>query len=294
MPNSEFLKYGTPTERLRESHFPKGSPGEEYRLREEKRLAQFLRLPPVTPKAKSESEISTGFISFILSELGMKGITPESVTQPRARFLLERLERKWALESQAAKGRFPYVREDWLKGYEVPETERAELREYPWLVAASPYGFTGLGQYSPEEKRVAFEASGVTPDIIAHEMAHANYYEQMPEAFKEAYPYFQRLGEILSPEYKKAVAEYWTRFGDEPPPYTKELRTIEGYPTAYMHLGKSPEKMPFYMEPFYGNLMYPVVGEGLGSWVRGYTAERIAELFPKYPWLAKFIRGGNA
>ncbi len=51
------------------------------------------------------------------------------------------------------------------------------------------------------------------------------------------------------------------RLGEIPEGYPKEqLRGLptEAYATAYQYLGKQPEKMPWYMEPFYGKLMYPV------------------------------------
>ena len=105
----------------------------------------------------------------------------------------------------------------------------------------------GGGRYHPTTGAVQSTAK---PGVVGHEFAHANFYENMPPAMSlAAYPMAHQFAQWVDPQYREAVERYPKWQGKQP---------IEGYATAYQHLGDLPGAMPWYMEPFYGNLMYEV------------------------------------
>jgi len=161
--------------------------------------------------------------------------------------------------SQKARVDYPFLRERFLEQWNVPESERKGWRYYP----VEPAGEGAF--YEPTEKRVTLGSAGAKgwasggggEDVLAHELAHATYFEQMPESMRGAYPLAHQIAQKVSPEYREAAESY----GPSPAYPGVEVPgklPIEGYAQTYEHLGKQPEKMPWYMEPFYGNLMYEV------------------------------------
>ena len=153
-----------------------------------------------------------------------------------------------------AKQRLPQAREQWLSQWQVPQAEQKGWREYPLEY--------GAGTYYPTEQRAEAPPQ---PEVIGHELAHATYFEQMPKAMRSVYPIAQRVGEAINPEYKEAVESYGAE-GLE-----KYGRATEGYAQTYGRLGKEPERMPWYMEPFYGNLMYEVP-DLPGDWEKNWAS----------------------
>jgi len=158
-----------------------------------------------------------------------------------------------------ARQRLPIERERWMEEWAVPESERAGWEAYPLTVET--WGL-GEGGYGEKERRAIVSTGGVEPPTIGHELAHAAYYEQMPEAMRKIYPLAHQFAQRVSSEYREAVGKY---------PEGEGFLPKEGYPTAYEYLGKEPERMPWYMEPFYGNLMYEVP-DLPGDWERNWAS----------------------
>lgn len=169
--------------------------------------------------------------------------TWEDITEEQAAKLREAINQ--ARESERIEefpGKLKQERQKWFREWGVPETEQAEFSEYPVVpstqdVYMSVGGKGRIGLTIPEA------------GTLSHEMAHAVYFEQMPESLRGLYEKVHRYAQMQNPLYKEQVGRY---------PGGKGYKPREGYAMAYQTLGKQPERMPWYIEPFYGNLMYPV------------------------------------
>ena len=166
------------------------------------------------------------------------------------------LDRTFEEEKRLAEEDLPWVRRAWKKGWGVPESEWEGWGDYPMEVEqpASVGSYYGAKEGSPYISLST--AHAYRPDIIGHELSHANYFENMPPLLRAIYPWAHKLAQQIDPEYREAVESYGRNIAGTD--VSKGTLPMEGYATAYQKLGQQPEQMPWYQEPFYGNLMYPV------------------------------------
>jgi len=223
-------------------------------------------------------EYGFGFIK----SAGVDPATPRlQLTEMDVARLASAVVRREAEEFAQARVKYPARREQFFEQWGVPEAERKSWREYP----VEPWG--ERASYSPSEKYISLGGGG--EQTLAHELAHASYYEQMPKAMRAVYPLAHKVAQVVEPKYKEAVGKY---------PGGKGYEAIEGYATAYEHLGKEPERMPWYMEPFYGNLMYEVPdlpgdweknwAVWLGYWIKNKLQKATPETQNKWrDWLVR-------
>lgn len=162
------------------------------------------------------------------------------------------------------------TRAQWKQEWSVPEAERKGWAEYPMRVV--PRGKLSrkiIAGYYPSRREILLSPSALAPRHIAHELAHANYFEQMPKILWPAHALAHGVAQVASPEYREAVGRYAGEI-----PFTRISQgrfPLEGYAAAYEHLGRQPERMPWYMEPFYGNLMYEIPDVPKG-WEKNWAA----------------------
>lgn len=172
-----------------------------------------------------------------------EGVDPRSLTAEDASRIVA------AVERERLPGQYPAAQQEWMEQYNVPLSERAGWSEYPVSFSGLPPD--KLGGYSREQQRISL--SSLRPGVIGHEMAHANFYENMPGMMRLAYPFVNRIAQWLDPSYRATIGQY---------PEGRGRRGAESYATAYSYgpPGQAGPEVPRYMEPFYGNLMYPVSG----------------------------------
>ena len=189
-------------------------------------------------------------------------------------------------EITAATEYLPKLRGKWFEEYGVPESSEERMGKMRTNVTAfNPYAGvyrrrTGKNPLQEPGKIELSIGGGIAPEILAHESAHAIYFEDMPRSLFPLYLRAHAFAMVHSPKYKEAVERY-------PIEGWRGLPT-ESYTTAYQYLGKHPEKIPWYLEPFYGKLMYPVPdlpGElektglvWIASWLRDKFEKRIRKL----------------
>ena len=179
------------------------------------------------------------------------------------------------------------ARERWIEDWAVPKEEAEVWVDYPTSTKIIPdgrafyIGIKGEGR-KPAVGYITLDARNLNPGSLAHEIAHANYYEEIPSEMRNIYPYVHYLAQAISPEYRRAV-----RYGSEEIEVFPGLKVdrgkfpTEGYSLAYQRLAKTPEGIPWYLEPFYGNLMYKVpedVKEPLG-WLAQWFRWKLEEAF---------------
>lgn len=142
------------------------------------------------------------------------------------------------------------ARERWLDRYNVPQSELDTWQNRPIYIDEniSP---ERPGQYDKWKRRVE-SAPETSAKVIGHEMAHANYYENMPLEMHLAYPWLNALAQMIDPSYRKA-STYGESQNLGVGSIDKGRLPPEGYAVSY-----GSQNTPWYLEPFYGNLKYPV------------------------------------
>ena len=65
------------------------------------------------------------------------------------------------------------------------------------------------------------------------------------------YPKAHALALAISPMYREAVEMY-------PGGPARGRMPVEGYAEAYRQLAQGKEQLPWYLEPFYGNLLFDI------------------------------------
>jgi len=249
----------------------------------------------------------------------MDVIDPESVSRADYEQMMHRaikigeLEMRWEAERLAREARpieerlaeaqaeVPTYVDRWLREWNVPESEWEKWQNYVIEVVTTDK--VGGGRYYSGRKTVEIGLGQQTrPSLIAHELAHANYYEELPEEmgggergkniwyedgsvrveyqgwYAKAHEYAQKI----SPAYKAALATYGVGTEREGLAYFP----TEGYATAYGNRKDEWDvntKLPWFLEPFYGNLLYPV--EDLPTdhekaalvWIISYMKDRLSQ-----------------
>jgi hypothetical protein len=109
-------------------------------------------------------------------------------------------------EEQATRSALPYKTASFLEEYNVPQSEREELRNYPMKVKNLPG--TLIGAYHVPLERIDIKPGHATTAVIGHELAHANYFEQLPSFMRATYPVAHGLAQFLNPAYSEAAASY--------------------------------------------------------------------------------------
>ena len=159
-------------------------------------------------------------------------------------------------DMQEGEAALPGALRQWKEEWQVPKSEWEGWADYPTTVKHPEHMGNRVGYYQSGQGVALTPHGAQSPSVIGHELAHANYFENMPPAMRAIYPWTHQLAQRINPQYKEAVERYSGKI----PGTETSLGTLptEGYATAYQHLGQQPEQMPWYKEPFYGNLMYPV------------------------------------
>ena len=181
----------------------------------------------------------------LLQKLGYgEEVDPDSLTASDASRIVA------AVERERLPGQYPAAQREWMEQYNVPLSERAGWAQSPIDFTARPSP-GALGSYRPSQQDIAL--GSLRPGVIGHEMAHANFYENMPGMMRMAYPFVNRIAQWLDPSYRATIGQY---------PEGRGRRAAESYATAYSYgpPGEAGPEVPWYLEPFYGNLMYGVSG----------------------------------
>jgi len=235
----------------------------------------------------------------------MDVIDPESVghaefAQMHHRVIkIGELEMRWEVERmeeyysglKPPEERIPGYVNQWLESWGVPESEWEKWRNYTVKIAKGE-NVDYAGAYSRRRRDIDINEQYTTleraPGIIAHEFAHVNYFEELPEEmgggtehgydtntwYAKAHEYAQKI----SPAYKKALETY----NDKGTAYLP----VEGYATAYGTRQDEWDvgtKLPWFLEPFYGNLLFEVPDlpgdeeKAALVWIISYMKDRLGQ-----------------
>ena len=185
------------------------------------------------------------------------------------------------------------VRQEVIDDWAVPTKEAEQWVKYPIEIKVIPdrRGYYTKGkvvEFWPiryDVGEITLHVNRILPSTLAHELAHANYFENIPLSMRNIYPYAHFLAQVISPEYREAI-----KYGEglEVFPGVKVDKgklPVEGYAMAYQKLAKSPEGIPWYLEPFYGNLMYEVPEDVKGQlgWLAYWVRWKLEEAFGNLP-----------
>ena len=173
-----------------------------------------------------------------------------------------------------AERELPQAREEWAREWGV--TEKRFAKEYPIrYLRETPYKARAF--YQPTERYIGFAPGQIpSPDIIAHEMAHVKYFEDLSPLVRE------EVAKILDwvwlegpPKYREAILEY---------PENGRGRPYERHAKIYEELGKHPSEIPIWLRKYYGGLM-PYKEPALGH-LRWAHRERLVDIYTR-PWDVK-------
>ena len=155
-----------------------------------------------------------------------------------------------------AEEKLPEVRKEWLERWGVTEVGRERFENYP--IEIVPHSEEATASYSRRQKLIRMNPSYVDPSTLAHEIAHANFYEQLSEEQREAVKPILDYLYLNVPAFKKEVA-LAIRVGGR-----RYESASEKYALYYDAFNNAPDKMPYYISVYYYGLIPPSEPGGLG------------------------------
>ena len=209
-------------------------------------------------------------------------VDPKTLTREQ----VSRLQKEYGryLAQKYQQERISQIHSEWLTQYQVPEAGQEEYSSYP--IKYNPR-LLSTGRYYPPTSfmkgRIELgPAGGLKTSTLAHEIAHAHYFEQLPISMREEVGKILDWLEKTSPEFRQTMYkatggrkkyEEWSR------------RPQERHAVLYQVFGKHPETIPFYLDKYFGNLKPWKIESNLG--LKRWLSEQgqiKPEEFYKQPW----------
>ena len=148
-----------------------------------------------------------------------------------------------AVEKLNPENFIPFYEQQWIKGWKVPQ--QWGIRDLPIGFEsrlASEVGFRGLADPSG---KITLTREGIAPSIIAHEMAHQQWFILTLAEQQRATQLFSRL-ERASPLFRKRLSDAGSKeWGSSP---------IERHAVLYQMSGGDFERLPENLRSFYRDL----------------------------------------
>jgi len=170
----------------------------------------------------------------------------------------------------------------WQAGWKPPLGEK--WADYPIEELQGPLAFLAKiqgwgGLYNPLSQNIKLLPEAVSPENIAHEIAHAHYYEQLTPQMRQEVNKILDWYEKNSQEFR-AVLQKWPEYW--------QLNPKERYAILYQYFGRDPEKIPSYLDKYYYGLKPWDITEGLGTKRWMLQQEQITpEEYYEHPWEQK-------
>jgi len=171
----------------------------------------------------------------------------------------------------------PFYRQEWIRDWQVPKPER--WTDVPIKFTPRPEAEVGYrGIWRQWRKEMGLTKEGISPAVIAHEMAHKRYFELSPQMRKTADRILDWL-EATDPEFRRIVMRAGPRLWGK--------RGVERHAILYQHLGRQPDRIPFYLERYYEGMKPWEIRQGLGTrrWMLR-EGQISPEEFYRQPWEA--------
>ena len=211
-------------------------------------------------------------------------MNPELLTEDDVERLAKELDfvKSYREKERVEREVIPQTWRDWISQYAVPEAGQEQFRGYPVTYNPNMPEAKGLYYHAPSKQQGRIELSNVEVSTLAHELAHVHYFEHLsPTAREKVTPILDWL-EKTSPEFRRELYN----FGGNPEKLSKWRKLPEErHAVLYQVFGKTPEKIPYYLDQYYHNLKPWQVGGDLGMrrWLLR-QGQITPEQFYKHPW----------